>query len=90
MQVEGPLDTECNPQHSRSPFGLDNDGYARAQENLLRCDPERKLSGFQFPSKYAMIRFVKAFFEYMNTQLPIVHGPTFDAATASCTYLPQT
>ncbi|KAH6718394.1 hypothetical protein BKA61DRAFT_301709 [Leptodontidium sp. MPI-SDFR-AT-0119] len=73
------------PEHDQhqtgSSFVLDNDGYAKAQANLAHYNPSQKLLHFRFPSKYAVIRFVDAYFEFMDPQLPIVHRPTFDAAT---------
>ncbi|KAG6353518.1 hypothetical protein INS49_005479 [Diaporthe citri] len=44
---------------------------------------DKKLLHFRFPSRHAAIRYVKAYYEYMDPQLPILHGPTLNAATVS-------
>lgn len=71
---------ENDQQQTGSSFVLDDDGYTKAKANLAHYDPSQKLLHFRFPSKYAVIRFVDAYFEFMDPQLPIVHRPTFDAA----------
>ncbi|KAK0106309.1 hypothetical protein ONS96_003947 [Cadophora gregata f. sp. sojae] len=72
---------ETDQQQPGSSFASDNDWYAKAQANFAHYDASRKLAHFRFPSKYAVIRYVDAYFEFMDPQLPIVHRPTFDAAT---------
>lgn len=80
-----PLTPDRTPEQTKSIYGFDIAGYEQAQANLASYDPDKKLLNFQFPSRYAVIRYVKAYYEYMDPQLPIVHGPTMDAATVPCT-----
>lgn len=89
LPVGPPVSPEQSRQQTRSLFGLDTAGHEQAQANLASYDPDQKFLTFRFPSKYASIRYVKAYFEYMDPQLPIIHGPTFDAATVPCTYKQQ-
>lgn len=84
LPVAPPLSFERIRQNTRSIFGFDDAGYEQAKANLASHDPDQKLLSFRFPSKYAAIRYVKAYFEYMDPQLPMVHRPTFDAATVPC------
>ncbi|KAK5064355.1 hypothetical protein LTR84_000188 [Exophiala bonariae] len=67
--------------HSEQPFHVDDEQYAEAQCNLMRFDHSHRLGDFQLPSKYAVARFLKAFFEHMAPHLPIIHRPSFDIAT---------
>lgn len=86
LPVGPPVSPEQSRQQTRSIFGLGTAGHEQAQVNLASYDPDQKFLTFRFPSKYACIRYVKAYFEYMDPQLPIIHGPTFDASTVPCTY----
>ncbi|KAJ0128370.1 Glutathione S-transferase omega-like 2 [Fusarium oxysporum f. sp. albedinis] len=43
--------------------------------------PAHILASIRFPSKYAVKRFVKAFFQHFAVHIPIVHEPTFNIAT---------
>ncbi|KAK7725591.1 hypothetical protein SLS63_008046 [Diaporthe eres] len=81
LPVGPPLPPEQIRGETKSIFGVDNAGYEQAQANLASYDPDKKLLDFRFPSRHAVIRYVKAYYEYMDPQLPIVHGPTLDAAT---------
>lgn len=88
--VGPPLSPEQTREETKSIFGFDNAGYERAQSNLASYDPDKKLLNFTFPSRHAVIRYVKAYYEYMDPQLPIVHRPTLDSATVPCAYPPMT
>ncbi|KAK7227841.1 hypothetical protein V2G26_000011 [Clonostachys chloroleuca] len=63
---------------SRSCFTLTNDEYEKVVTNFAESDPSGALSQFRFPSKHAVIRFVRAFFKHMAPQFPVLHPPTFD------------
>ncbi|KAJ5904900.1 uncharacterized protein N7473_001816 [Penicillium subrubescens] len=69
---------QSDTRRSVASFTLEDTDYTLVQANVARLDPEGRLSNFQFPSKYAVVRFVKAFFSHMASNLPIVHGPTFE------------
>ncbi|EWZ52433.1 hypothetical protein FOZG_02202 [Fusarium oxysporum Fo47] len=51
-----------------------------AWANLTKY-PVHILASLRFPSKYAVRRFVKAFFKHIAPHIPIIHEPTFDIAT---------
>ncbi|KAK7700133.1 hypothetical protein SLS64_011152 [Diaporthe eres] len=89
LPVGPPLPPEQIRGETKSIFGVDNAGYEQAQANLASYDPDKKLLDFRFPSRHAVIRYVKAYYEYMDPQLPIVHGPTLDAATVPYTKFAQ-
>ncbi|KAM0415898.1 hypothetical protein ACHAPT_013160 [Fusarium lateritium] len=59
----------------------DDNNCASAWANLAKY-PVYILASLRFPSKYAVRRFVKAFFEHIAAHIPVVHEPTFDIATA--------
>ncbi|KAF4447898.1 Vanillin dehydrogenase [Fusarium albosuccineum] len=59
----------------------DDNNCASAWANLTKY-PVHILASLRFPSKYAVRRFVKAFFKHIAAHIPIVHEPTFDIATA--------
>ncbi|CAH0025171.1 unnamed protein product [Clonostachys rhizophaga] len=63
---------------SRSCFTLTNDEYKKVVANFVESDPSGALLQFQYPSKHAVIRFVRAFFKHMAPQFPVLHPPTFD------------
>lgn len=86
---QSPIDSPSQSGDTRDPeipFLIDDDGYSNALSNLRRFDPYNKLSELQFPSKYALVRFVQAFFRHMAPHFPIVHQPTFDVASAPSRY----
>lgn len=56
---------------------------ARALSNIEKY-PAHMLAPLRLPSKYAMQRFLKAFFEHISAHIPIVHEPTFDITTVPC------
>lgn len=85
LPVGPPLSPEQTREQKRGIFGFDDAGYEQAKANLASYDPNWKMLSFRFPSKYAAIRYVKAYYEYLDPQLPMVHRPTFDAATVPCT-----
>lgn len=60
--------------------------YSEAQENLSQSVSAHVLQGFQLPSKYAVIRFVKAFFNHMAPHLPVIHRPSFSFGTMPCEF----
>lgn len=68
-------------QLSDHSFLVDDGQYSKARKNLDNFERTHKLTHFQLPSKYAMGRFVKAFFEHMAPHLPIIHRATFDIAS---------
>ncbi|KAJ3455267.1 hypothetical protein MRS44_013867 [Fusarium solani] len=57
------------------------DAHSRAKANLSRFNGQEKLSDMHFPSRPAMVRFVKAYFTHMAPYVPVVHGPTFDVSS---------
>ncbi|CAG9986885.1 unnamed protein product [Clonostachys byssicola] len=61
-------------------FVADDNNCENARANLTKY-PAHVLASLRFPSKYAVKRFVKAFFEHFAAHIPIVHEPTFDIAT---------
>lgn len=67
-----------------SCFSLTNAEYEKIVADLADCDPSGALSEFRFPSKHAVVRFVKAFFKHMAPQFPVLHQPTFQIAAAPC------
>ncbi|OKO92962.1 hypothetical protein PENSUB_1066 [Penicillium subrubescens] len=78
---------QSDTRRSVASFTLEDTDYTLVQANVARLDPEGRLSNFQFPSKYAVVRFVKAFFSHMASNLPIVHGPTFEITAVPCLLL---
>lgn len=58
---------------------------ASAWANLSKY-PVYILASLRFPSKYAVRRFVKAFFKHIAAHIPVVHELTFEIATAPCKY----
>lgn len=64
-------------------LAVDDDDCATALANIAKY-PAHIFASLRFPSKYAMRRFVKAFFQHIAAHIPIVHEPTFDIATAPC------
>lgn len=80
------LSPQQEEQQTKSLFSLDTIGYEQARVNLDSYDPDQKLLNFQFPTRYAAIRYVKAYSEYMDPHLPIIHRPSFNAATVPCRY----
>lgn len=69
------------------PILVSDDDYSEAQCNLAKCDVY--IGDFQFPSKYALMRFVRAFFASMAPHFPIVHRPTFAIASTPSQYTQQ-
>ncbi|WAO91415.1 Hypothetical protein NCS54_00888400 [Fusarium falciforme] len=65
-----------------SCFSLTDDEYEKIVADLAESDPSGTLSQFRFPSKHAVIRFVKAFFKHMAPQFPVLHPPTFAVISA--------
>lgn len=78
--------TGCPPE-SRGSFFIEDDKYRRAKLNYYSFSTAEKLSRFRFPSKFAVSRYVRGFFEYMAPHMPIVHTPTFDIASTPCRLL---
>lgn len=89
LPVGPPLSPQQTQNQAKSIYGFQVSGYEQARGNMASYDPDKKLSNFQFPSRHAVIRYVKAYYEYMDPQLPIVHEPTFDAATVPCMCSPM-
>ncbi|KAJ5198173.1 uncharacterized protein N7498_007290 [Penicillium cinerascens] len=54
-----------------------------AEAQLKQFDVEGRLSGFGYPSRYKVIRFLKGFLNYFLPHAPIVHNPTFSLTTTS-------
>lgn len=92
---ELPISVLQPPKPSVPPSGLvhskpaghhlvaDDNNCENARANLTKY-PAHVLASLRFPSKYAVKRFVKAFFEHFAAHIPIVHEPTFDIATTPC------
>ncbi|KAK2683999.1 Zinc finger C2H2-type [Fusarium oxysporum f. sp. vasinfectum] len=72
----GQTDKSSTP---RNPVPNDNK-CENAWANLTKY-PVHILASLRFPSKYAVRRFVKAFFKHIAPHIPIIHEPTFDIAT---------
>jgi len=77
---------ESDMHQTDNSFFIHDDEYSEAQANLVKFDRFQRLSDFRFPSKYALMRFVKAFFEHMTPHLPIIHRSTFDLTSVPCEY----
>ncbi|KAH7142958.1 hypothetical protein B0J13DRAFT_556236 [Dactylonectria estremocensis] len=75
--------TSSCPPESRGSFFIEDDKYESAKANYDYFNTTERLSRFRFPSKFAVSRFVRGFFEYMAPHLPIVHVPTFNIASTS-------
>ncbi|SPN96510.1 uncharacterized protein DNG_00038 [Cephalotrichum gorgonifer] len=74
--------TSTDPAHDEgNGEPAHDDDCGRALANLAKC-PANIVSSLRFPSKFAIQRFVKAFFDHVAAHIPIVHEPTFDIATA--------
>ncbi|CAH0024485.1 unnamed protein product, partial [Clonostachys rhizophaga] len=73
--------TASCPPNSRGAFFIDDDKYEEAKLNYDSFNTTERLSRFRFPSKFAVSRFVRGFFEYMAPHLPIVHVPTFEISS---------
>ncbi|CVK84311.1 uncharacterized protein FPRN_01908 [Fusarium proliferatum] len=73
------LDQSDNPPSPRNLVPND-DKCENAWANLTKY-PVHILASLRFPSKYAVRRFVKAFFKHISPHIPIIHEPTFDIAT---------
>ncbi|KAH7247554.1 uncharacterized protein BKA55DRAFT_676889 [Fusarium redolens] len=74
VPTSGPVDTAAGRNL------LADDNCENAWANLTKY-PVHILASLRFPSKYAVRRFVKAFFEHFAAHIPIIHQPTFDIAT---------
>lgn len=74
-------------EYSEPPFLVDQDLYDEACGNLDKFDRGQKLADFRLPSKYALGRFLKAFFEHMAPHLPIIHRPSFEIASVPSKFL---
>ncbi|KAF4423103.1 zinc finger protein [Fusarium acutatum] len=70
------------PPECRGAFFIEDDQYRRAKQNYDSFSTSERPSRFSFPSKVAVSRFVRVFFEYMAPHLPIVHPPTFNIASS--------
>ncbi|KAH7046586.1 hypothetical protein B0J12DRAFT_700732 [Macrophomina phaseolina] len=77
-------DCQSEVAHARCLFSFEEEEYLLAQESLSRYGSAHLVRSFQIPSKYAMTRFVKAFFNHMAPHLPIIHRPTFRIGTTPC------
>ncbi|KAG5806259.1 hypothetical protein H9Q74_009000 [Fusarium xylarioides] len=66
------------PPESRGAFYIEDEQYQRAKQNYDAVTTSERFSSYRFPSKFAVSRFVRGFFEYMAPHIPIVHLPTFD------------
>ncbi|KAF4425171.1 zinc finger protein [Fusarium acutatum] len=75
--ISSPSIASC-PLDSRGAFYIDDDQYERAKQNYDALSTSERFSGYRFPSKFAVSRFVRGFFEYMAPHMPIVHLPTFN------------
>ncbi|KEF62898.1 uncharacterized protein A1O9_00872 [Exophiala aquamarina CBS 119918] len=64
------------------PYRFSDQGYEQARANLILFAKGKDTAQPWFPSKYVVIRFVKAFFQHMTPHLPIIHEPTFDITVA--------
>ncbi|KAJ4982820.1 hypothetical protein SVAN01_11693 [Stagonosporopsis vannaccii] len=71
--------------HLDLPVFISDDDYSEVRCNLAKCD--RSIDDFQFPSKYALMRFVRAFFKSMAPHFPILHQPTFEVASVPISLL---
>lgn len=86
LPVGPPVSPQQEEQQTNRTFSLDTASYEKARVNLASYDLDQKSLNFQFPTRYAAIRYVKAYYEYMDPHLPIIHRPSFDAATVPCRY----
>lgn len=68
----------------RDSFIPDSDEYEQAKDNYEKMSTTSSLQRLRFPTRFAIARFVVAFFEYMAPQLPVVHQPTFRISSAPC------
>ncbi|KAF5584563.1 zinc finger protein [Fusarium pseudoanthophilum] len=66
------------PPVSRGAFYIEDEQYQRAKQNYDAVTTSERFSCYRFPSKFAVSRFVRGFFEYMAPHMPIVHLPTFN------------
>ncbi|TVY65930.1 Zinc finger protein [Fusarium oxysporum f. sp. cubense] len=66
------------PPESRGAFYIEDEQYQRAKQNYDAVTTSERFSSYRFPSKFAVSRFVRGFFEYMAPHMPIVHLPTFN------------
>lgn len=74
------LRSHDRPKTTDYQFTLTDEDYAMAQKNLTSILSSQKSLDVWFPSKYTMMRFVRAFFDHMAPHMPIVHQPTFNIA----------
>lgn len=71
----GQIDKSCTPRNL-----VPNDNkYENAWANLIKY-LSHILASLRFPSKYAMGRFITAFFKHIAPYIPIIYEPTFDIA----------
>lgn len=66
------------PSESRGAFHIENEEYETIKRNYEALSTSERDCSLRFPSKYAVSRFVRSFFEYMDPHMPIIHLPTFD------------
>lgn len=78
-----PTSNQANGNAPAHNLVADDNNCASAWANLAKY-PVYILASVRFPSKYAVRRFVKAFFEHIAAHIPVVHESTFDIATAPC------
>ncbi|KAB5576269.1 hypothetical protein GE09DRAFT_619981 [Coniochaeta sp. 2T2.1] len=74
-------------QQPDSPLLSNDEAYSEVLANMAKFDRSQRLSDFQFPSKFAMTRFVRAFFDHMAPHFPIIHRPSFNILTTPCPVL---
>ncbi|KAF4986333.1 hypothetical protein FDECE_16001 [Fusarium decemcellulare] len=68
-------------REEKRTFVLNDDEYETVKMMAAHLQDIPRLCDFKLPSKFAISRFVSAFFEYAAPLLPIVHAPTFSIAT---------
>ncbi|RBR12644.1 hypothetical protein FVER53590_03388 [Fusarium verticillioides] len=66
------------PTRKRGAFYIEDEQYQRAKQNYEAVTALDRFLSYRFPSKFAVTRFVRGFFECMAPHMPIVHLPTFN------------
>ncbi|CEL10477.1 hypothetical protein ASPCAL13596 [Aspergillus calidoustus] len=71
----------CFKRKAQTSLGITYEAHLQAKANLSRINGPENPSNIHFPSRPAMVRFVKAYFTHMAPYVPVVHRPTFDVSS---------
>jgi hypothetical protein len=77
----GTSTSDYERRKAQTSLGITDEAHLQAKANLSRINGPENPSNIHFPSRPAMVRFVKAYFTHMAPYVPVVHRPTFDVSS---------